>query len=284
MRDLGAAILMLPIPVIGIPWFQLHHLPMAVVVAHEVGHAVEHDFGLEADLAAAFAALGVSDARKAAWSAWSGELFADAYGVLCCGPAYVQALMEFLLGAPAAIQQERQVAPDWGRYPNRYLRMITSFQLLTRLGLADPGFEQGWRDTYQFHLMQPFDADVPAVAAALLDTPFPAFGGATLKEVVVFDPADLAAAQDLAQFINQGLNLPVGTSFRRLYAAATLAYYADPDTYAKRNAHRAIVQRMLASIPPGVRSAVKATPATQATEITDLYSATGGELIDLLAP
>ena len=81
------------------------HLPMAVVVAHEVGHAVEHDFWLEAALTAAFAALAVPDERKVAWSAWREELFADAYGVLCCGPAYVQALMDFLLGAPAAIQR-----------------------------------------------------------------------------------------------------------------------------------------------------------------------------------
>lgn len=281
--DLGAAILMLPISVIGIPWFQLHHLPMAVVVAHEVGHAVEHDFGLEAALTAAFAALAVPDERKVAWSAWREELFADAYGVLCCGPAYVQALMDFLLGAPAAIQQERKEAPAWGRYPGRYLRMFVNFRLLAQLGVANPGLEQSWQDIYQFHLLQPYEEDVPAVVTALLNTPYAPFGGATLKEVVAFNQGDLAAAQSAAKFINQGLNLPVGTSFRRLYAAATMAYYGDPETYARRNAHSAMVQRMLASIPPGVRSAAKVPPATQAAAITDLYSPTGAELFDLLA-
>ena len=123
----------------------------------------------------------------------------------------------------------------------------------------------------------------PPSRPALLDTAFPAFGGATLKEVVAFDQADLAAAQEMAQFINQGLNLPVGASFRRLYAATTLAYYAAPDTYARRNAHAAVVAKMLASIPPGVRSAVQATPAAQAADITNLYSPTGADLIDLLA-
>lgn len=283
LGDLGAAILMLPISVIGIPWFQLHHLPMAVVVAHEVGHAVEHDFGLEKALEAAFAALAVPDARKPAWSAWRDELFADAYGVLCCGQAYVQALMDFLLGDPAAIQKERKAAPNWGRYPGSYLRMFVNFRLLAQLGVASPGLEKAWQDTYQFHLLQPYEGDVPAVVAALLDTPYDAFGGATIKDVVAFGQADVAAAQTAAKFINQGLSLPVGTSFRCLYAATTLAYYTDPETYARRNAHSAVVKKMLASIPPGVRSAVKAPPAAQAAAITDLYSPTGVELFDFLA-
>ena len=33
----------LPIPIIGIPWFQIQHLPDAIVIAHEVGHNVEED-------------------------------------------------------------------------------------------------------------------------------------------------------------------------------------------------------------------------------------------------
>src|SRR6185312_7371364 len=40
----------LPIPVIGVPWFQIQHLPEMLVVAHEVGHDVESDFKLTDDL------------------------------------------------------------------------------------------------------------------------------------------------------------------------------------------------------------------------------------------
>jgi hypothetical protein len=39
-----------PIPVIGVPWYQVAHLPDALVVLHETGHVVEVDFGLTAQL------------------------------------------------------------------------------------------------------------------------------------------------------------------------------------------------------------------------------------------
>lgn len=283
VKRLGEALLLLPIPVIGVPWFQVNHLPMAVVVAHEVGHAVEHDFGLDKSLAEAFAALPVADERKSAWSAWRHELFADAYGVLCTGPAFVMALMHFLAGDPASVQQERVEGPAWGRYPNRYLRMLVGFELLRHQGIADAVLEQTWRDTYQFHLMQTFDDDIPAVVTALLDQPLEPFGSMPLKEVVSFGAADVERTQVLADTIKRGSKLPLGEPFRKLYAAATTAYYTDPTTYTEKKAHKTVVERMLLSIPPGVRSAGKAlTPAREA-QIRAIYGQTGGDLLDLFA-
>jgi len=283
VKRLGEALLLLPIPVIGVPWFQLNHLPLAVVVAHEVGHAVEHDFGLIQPLADAFAALPVDAGRRAAWASWRHELFADAYGVLSVGPAFVLALMHFLAGDPASIQQERVEGPQWRRYPNRFLRLLVNFELLARLGVADPALRQSWIDAYQFHLMQPFEADIPAVAAALLDMPWPPFGNLSLKEVISFSATDAARAQTLAGVILRGSTLPGGEPFRRLYAAATLAYYQDPAAYVQRNAHSALVNRILASIPPGVRSAEKTPAATREAQIKAIYGQTGGELLDLFA-
>jgi hypothetical protein len=36
----------LPVPVIGLPWYQLTHLADAVLVAHEIGHDVERDLAM----------------------------------------------------------------------------------------------------------------------------------------------------------------------------------------------------------------------------------------------
>ncbi len=283
VKRLGDALLLLPIPVIGVPWFQIKHLPMAVVIAHEVGHAVEHDFQLGKPLADGFAALPVDADRKPAWSSWRHELFADAYGVLCTGPAFVLALMYFLAGDPASIQQERVEGPAWGRYPNRFLRMLVNFELLARLGIAEATWKQAWIDTYQFHLMQPFDDDIAAVVTTLLDTPWQSLCGVSLKEVIAFSAPDVARAQVVAGVIKRGSTLPSGEPFRRLYAAATLAYYEDPTTYAARNAHSAVVNRILQSIPPGVRSAEKTLASTREAEIKAIYGQTGKELLDLFA-
>ena len=283
VKRLGEALLLLPIAVIGVPWFQVDHLPMAVVVAHEVGHAVEHDFKLEKPLADAFAALNVPGDRKPAWSSWRDELFADAYGVLCTGPAYVQALMDFVAADPTLVQQERLEDPKWGRYPNRFLRMLVNFRLLAQIGIANPTLEKVWQDTYQFHLMQPFEADLPAVVSALLDTPLPMFGSASIREVVSFSNQDVGRVNELAQFVNGGIALPAGEPFRRLYPATTVAYYADQESYVRRNAHKAIVQRMLASIPPGVRSSDKVLQPSRITEIETIYRQAGGELMAVLS-
>src|SRR5262249_36814252 len=58
----------LPVPVIGVPWLHLNHLPAAATIAHEVGHTVEDDFELSKSLNSAFATL--PEARRAAWQAW----------------------------------------------------------------------------------------------------------------------------------------------------------------------------------------------------------------------
>ncbi len=164
-----------------------------------------------------------------------------------------------MAGDAAIIQGERVEGPVWGRYPNRFLRMLVNFELLAQMGIADPALLQAWRGAYQSHAM------------------------VSLKEVISFGAADAARAQVLAGVIKLGSALPAGEPFRRLYAAATLAYYDDPATYAARNANSAVVNRILQSIPPGVRSAEKTPAAAREAEIKAIYGQTGGDLMDLFA-
>ena len=279
---LGLAILQLPIPVIGIPWFQVDHLPTAVVIAHEVGHAVEHDFGLGTALKDAFAALPVPTCRRPGWLSWRHELFADAYGVLCTGPAFSRALMDFLAADPKRIQQEEVAAPDWGRYPNRFLRMLVNFELLGQLGIPDAGLGKLWKDAYLFHQMQAFEQDIAAVVSALLETVFPTFG-ATLKQVVSFGHADQSRVEDLASDIIAGIEMPKNEPFRKLYAATTIAYFQDAKTYEENNTAMPLIARMLDAIPDGVRSAEPEPPEDREAEMEAIYRPTGGELMGILA-
>jgi hypothetical protein len=69
-----SALKKLPLPVVGIPWFQIGHLPDAVVIGHEVGHLVEDDLGLKPTVSNLIA--GAADpSQAAAWRSWSGEIF-----------------------------------------------------------------------------------------------------------------------------------------------------------------------------------------------------------------
>ena len=124
----------LPFPVIGLPWYQVRHLPDAVLLGHEVGHTVEDDFRLtdrlESLLRVAFKKGKVGAERRDAWSSWLGETFADVYGTLAGGPAFTGALMDLVAGPPKRIATERADARAWGDYPPASLRVHVALAAL----------------------------------------------------------------------------------------------------------------------------------------------------------
>lgn len=273
VTDFGAQLVMLPIPLIGVPWFQMEHLPAAPVIGHEVGHAVEKDFRLVATLKAGIRGLANLPAeRQAAWLAWRAEVFADVYGALCTGPAFTAALMDYLVDDPAAIENERATPDQWGAYPPRFLRMVLNFHVLDRLGLADPGLEQAWRAVYRRHALPEFEPDIPAVIGVMLDTPFPTLGDLQLSEVLRFTADDLAAAGDWASRFMHGADPEPGAPFRRLFAAATLAYHDDLAAYQQANAQKPLMERLAAAIPQGQRGGAR-SPLAIAQHLEDLEQA-----------
>lgn len=281
IEEFGEAILKLPIPVISLPWFQVNHLPAAAAIGHEVGHTVERDFGLMPVVETIFQTLPVDPKRLPAWLAWRQEIFADIYGILCTGPASVIALMNYLIDDPQVITKEQVAAPKWGVYPTRWLRMRLNFETLTQLGLDATELSQPWLDVYPFHLMDSFEVDIPKVVAAVLETPLPVFGNQPLRTVIGFTPADVKQARNLAFAINNGGGLAKGMPFRHLFAATTLAYDADPVRYQQENAHKAIIERMIAAIPAGVRSADGVLDEGKRAAHTQVDEAIGRELLDL---
>lgn len=273
-------LLALPIPVIGLPWAQVSRLSLAVTLAHEVGHAVDEDFAVGAALDEAIRNLTtVPDARKSAWLAWRRELFADAWGVLCAGPAHLIALSDYLVTTPAEVKAERANPARWGIYPPRLLRIFFNTQLLAAAGLADVGVWQEWQAAYPIHGMMDFDdfaADAPHVASALLRTPVPAFGAVAPADVIQMTPEQWAEVKRRADQLPAITDITPKTTdarqaakdnqtlFRLTLAAATWATHESTDPVAIETRITRTADALAIRAPGGTRGLAEDKAAADA--------------------
>ena len=134
-RTLRQAMASLPFPVIGVPWYQISSLADLTVLGHEVGHSVEVDLELTPQLDHA-----LSSAVGPPWIAWRSELFADLYGCLCGGPAFVTALAEFL-----SAEDQSAVHPD---YPLPAVRFAFNLAVLEFQGHDVASLRNTYTSTY----------------------------------------------------------------------------------------------------------------------------------------
>ncbi len=208
----------LPIPLVGLPWYQAFYVPGAILLAHEVGHVVEWDFGLTDAIAAALDGAGLEHADV--WKGWASEMFADVYGCHAMGPAFAGALIDFLAGPIGEIAGEERRG---GRYPTRALRVELAARVLARHGHDDAAtrLRAAWRSTYgTMSVMGEFLAELDEVVVALCDGPY---AGHTLADVIAFPhaervvalAADHAGAGDKASLDGQTFDDP-----RLVFAAA----------------------------------------------------------------
>jgi hypothetical protein len=254
----------LPIPVVGIPWYQLEHLPDALVIGHEVGHHVERDAQLTSTVRR-LAGEAARPERRADWESWAGEAFADVYGALCGGPAFAQVLADFLVVAGA----EHAASRD---YPPVKLRVgLTVATLEAAAAVASPRerdetsaavaeLRGGWAADGVVTDLGDHAAEVDAVARALVAGPYPELGGGALTDVIRFDAKRLAAHRDDAAALVDG-RVPATNDARTLLAAAARAYALDPRSYRARNAPDRVLRRMRLIQKPGVREAPELPPA-----------------------
>jgi len=289
-RNYGS-LLVLPIPIIGMPWPQLKQAALVVTLAHEVGHAVDEDFGVGAAVDAAIGGLGQTlGERGKAWLAWRRELFADAYGVLCAGPAHLIALSDYLLTKEDVVRAERVDLKQPGKYPPRQLRILFNARLLEAIGLADVGVWQAWDELYPVRGMQDFDDyadDADAVADALLHTPIPKFGGEPAKDVICMTQSEWAEVERRATMLPAADDrLPWSTTkyreaaetqslFRLTFAAATLASYRAVDPAAQAKKLERMIQTAVSWVPFGKRG-----PQEDRTEDEALYAEQQAHLAD----
>jgi hypothetical protein len=224
----------LPFPVIGVPWNQVSHLPDALAIGHEVGHSVEADFDLESTLDTLIDA-GLKDSggesRSALWKSWRAEVFADIYGCLSGGPAFVSALIDFLLADPDEIAARR---PAMEAYPPENLRIRMNVCVLEKLGFADAGgaLLSEWNATYPLPEDQAnfITKDAPAIAVRILETKLDALG-APLQSVLTFTPDQHSKALTQAERVVQGFDFKDFRDLRVTLTAARLAYEKSPATF-----------------------------------------------------
>jgi hypothetical protein len=206
----------LPVPLIGVPWYHMVHLPGALVIAHEVGHVVETDFDLTQDIAGALSGAQLDHAE--AWQAWASEVFADLYGCLCMGPAFVGAMMDLLTTTVSAVRGEK---PGRGRYPTRALRIELMLAALTQVGQKEDAIRlrKTWEEVYGADWV-PADYlnDVAKVVPAIFEGHY---RGVALTEIAKYN-CDSFADRQIGQAAALGRTdiLKLYEDPRRLFAGA----------------------------------------------------------------
>lgn len=246
----------LPIALVGVPWHQLQHLPDALVVAHEVGHIVEEELGLaEALQDTCDAALaGAADDHRVAWRAWLGEAFADIFGTLATGPAFVATLIDFLAADRATLADDVQ-GPLWSEYPSRALRVGLCIDTLRARGFYDEadGLGARWRDIAgPTHAPAVLD-EAGAVAAGILGTAYAQLGHRRLGDVVglTAEQHDLAGTTATRVL---GHEKVTSSDTRVLLAAARIAFDRDPVGFGTGDVQAKLLARIVAAQRNGVRA------------------------------
>ncbi len=224
--DFAKAVARLPFPVIGVPWFQAGFLPAGLTIAHEVGHAVVADGGLQARLVEGMAV--VADAqRRAQWEAWSEEMFADMFGCISVGPSFCSSLADTLAADRATVNAAQEA-----QYPPHSLRIKLNSAMLRRLGhqKAADDLWTDWSQQYQPpYPWSDYESDVDAVAAALLAVRVARAGGepCELTKLLWFTPDAYAAADQFAKDTEQKI-AGKRPEVRGMWAGARISYERNP--------------------------------------------------------
>ena len=228
----------LPIPLISVPWYHAVHLPGAIVIAHEVGHVVEFDFDLTADIAAALSKAGLE--HEDVWKGWASEVFADLYGCLCMGPAFVGAMMDLLSASVSSVQSETR---SGGKYPTRALRVELMLGALQRDHAEEAKrLRATWEDVYgPLGKMLEFKPDVTKVIDAIHAGPY---RGHALIDIIAF-PGDAFADRKIGEAAGQGsaADFSKYTDPRRLFAGAQWLH-ENPQPGQHARAYDLIVQQI----------------------------------------
>jgi hypothetical protein len=218
----------LPVPVIGVPWFQTGHLPDALVISHEAGHLVLEDFKLRDQVMREVHGAVAGSPNVSAWEAWLNEVFADVFGCVAMGPAFVSALLDFLAVGYSDVETEMVDPREWGKYPPNYVRVRLNIAALEMLDFTTEAGElkDRWK-RYQWPGFSAYEGDLNKIAGAIINGKHRGLNGMSLREILAFTQADQRHALEIAgNVLHQ--DLPKFTMDIRAILAAVRALY-DPD-------------------------------------------------------
>jgi hypothetical protein len=242
----------LPFPVIGVPWYQIQGLADLPVIGHEVGHSVEADLHLETPIRNAIEGAVDDEERRAKWISWASEVFADVYGCLGCGAAFVSALASFL-------STERADAGG-DSYPPPALRFQLNLAALRALQDESGAntISARWASVYEVESeWHPYRDDAAKVAQAILNNVSAA--GKPVRSLIPFDQ-DSKQVLVLVDKVMSLSQISKGMPLRALIAAYRLAF----DQFVKGNSTdklgaelpklKRLENAMMESLTPDVRS------------------------------
>jgi hypothetical protein len=261
----------LPVPVIAIPWFQLEHLPDALVIAHEVGHHVLGDIRLEDEIVRTVEGVGNS-----CRSSWAAEIFCDVFGTVCAGSAFAASLGDFLRVA--------EIADDaTDRYPPTTTRLGLCLAVME---LPEIGSTEAARDLRErwaaegFTIPEVEQATATAVATAVATTRYGQIG----VRVVDLEPftAYEERIKDEESVELLARRETATRDPRVLLAAASAAFALEPEGYRQKQVGESVLDAAHRIREPGVRWRVghrsTAQPSRAATPERPQASAANDEV------
>ena len=235
-RRLYACLRRMPVPLIGLPWLNVGHLPDLVLVAHEVAHIVADDLELAREFEPLLASVTtIPDSRKSHWQSWLDEVFADVVGVLGGGTGFGFGLLRALAGDISTIIDEP--ADPRGTYPPKRVRMAVVRQTAQHLQLSTD-FATAWEDAYG-PSNSPFEADIEPLVSALLTHKFARVGSRALPDLHK-PPAQTRVDRYIDMLIEEDSPGPPLADhledFRAAIVASAMAHSMQPEVWKEGDA------------------------------------------------
>jgi hypothetical protein len=230
--------LRLPIPIVILPFDQAECVWLFCTLHHEVGHNVDQDLDLQQELRQRLderlETQQTTSERREMWERWTGEILADAFGVLLGGAGFAHTLTSLLLMLAASSASSGQNLNSNDEHPHPYVRLPLISALLRRCGVpalndAADLIEQTWEAYPRPDWITPYVTESDLVAEIFLTQPLVALGNRALHELSSNLADDTERAANLANFLRTGYlrpppNLPTRFPWRLVPVAAQLAF------------------------------------------------------------
>jgi hypothetical protein len=269
--SLSQLTMQLPVPVISLPWYQSLFLPEWPVIAHEVGHIVENDFQLTDSLKSNLK-KSCHPARLFPWTEkWLGEAFADVYGTMTGGPAFVRSLIMFITDRAKAGLEIQSEDDGFEIYPTTALRALLCCSTLEHMGFTSSAKEirEDYAEILENHRMKNYEDDLPKVVRAFIDSPLPSLGDKSLRSIerLAFDQNDLKCTAEITEDLREGFKIGPGKA-RQYLSSVTAFFETNPgDLTAKLT--KEVIDRAVAEITAGTRSHPMVNPDDPGLRKTD---------------
>jgi hypothetical protein len=219
---------------------------------HEVGHDIDFDLGLSAEISKGLARQVENGQRRASWNQYLAEIIADTIGLYLAGFGYLNCLrdvVEPLLGIDGGWEPTAV-------HPPVLLRFTYLAALYRREKQPIPDGDELDRQIETHVRAKRFAEDLPSVVKAVLDTPLSQVGGKTLRDLLPDPgteektwrglpcscrPADGDLARSVQDFERKACLLrpfewQLGETYRtflRDYVPRLAPTYSDPETLFK---------------------------------------------------